>query len=447
MKNLTAQSLAAVTGGRVYGTLPDREVFSVTMDSREVTGGSVFAAIVGERVDGHSFLPAVMEKGAVCALVQRHVADCPLPQICVDSVEEAMRQIAAFYRDQFSIPFVGITGSVGKTTAKEMISSVLSRRCNTLKTDKNFNGQLGVPITLYRLREEHEAAVIEMGISEFGEMEKLTRMVRPDVAVFTLIGDSHLEFLGSREGVLKAKSAIVDGMGPEGLVICNGDDALLSAADFGRKTIRFGLGKHCDIRAENICHTEDFSMTCDIIAGTRRIPAVIPAYGQHMVYAALMGAAVGIHYGLTDEEIIAGIAAFETVGHRNRVIKTDTLTVVDDCYNSNPSSARSAVASMKELPGRHLCILGDMLELGPDAAALHRELGAFAREEGAVVIACGELSQHIAQGAGEGSVWFADTATLLEKLPELVQPGDSVLVKASRRMKFEQITEALLKIC
>lgn len=446
MKNLTPERLAAVTGGIVFGTLPDREIGSITMDSRTVTDGAVFAAIVGERVDGHSFLPSAMEQGAVCALVERHVPDCPLPQIRVDSTEAALRQIAAYYRDQFDIPFIGVTGSVGKTTAKEMIAPVLSQRWNTLKTEKNFNGQLGVPMTLFRLREEHEAAVVEMGVSEFGEMERLTRMVRPDIAVFTLIGDSHLEFLGSREGVLRAKSAILQGMGPEGLVICNGDDPLLAAADFGRKTIRFGLGEGCDVRAENIFHTEDFSMTCDIVAEERRIPVTIPAYGQHMVYAALMSSAVGIHYGLTDDEIISGILSYENVGHRNRVIKTDILTVIDDCYNSNPSSARSAIASMKDLPGRHVCILGDMLELGPEGPELHRELGAYASEQGALVIACGELSEHMARGAGEGSLWFAETSALTEKLPELIQPGDCVLVKASRRMKFEQITEALCAI-
>ncbi len=443
MKNLTPEKLAEVIGGAVKGILPEREICAITTDSREVAEGAVFAAIVGERVDGHDFLPSAMEKGAVCAIVERHVPECSLPQICVNSTEEALRQTAAYYRRQFDIPFVGITGSVGKTTAKEMISAVLSQRWNTLKTDKNFNGQLGVPITLFRLLAEHEAAVVEMGISEFGEMTRLTHMVQPEVAVFTLIGDSHLEFLKSREGVLRAKSEILQGMKPDALVICNGDDALLSRADFGRQTLRFGLGNNCDIRAENIRHTEDFSMTCDILYQERRIPVVIPSYGQHMVYAALMGAAVGLHYGLTDAEIIRGIAGFENVGHRNRVVKTELLTIIDDCYNSNPSSARSAIASMKDLPGRHVCILGDMLELGPEGPELHRELGAYAHEQGALVIACGELSKNMAEGAGSGSCWFAETAQLLENLPKLICAGDSVLVKASRRMKFEQITEAL----
>lgn len=446
MRNLTPEILALVTGGSA-GVLPECTIESITTDSRNVGPGALFAAIKGERVDGHDFLSSAQEKGAVCALVEREVADCSLPQILVPSTEAALRQIAAFYRCQFSIPFVGVTGSVGKTTAKEMISAVLSQRWNTLKTDKNFNNELGVPITLFRLREEHEAAVVEMGISGFGEMTRLTEIVKPDLAVFTLIGDSHLEFLHDREGVLKAKSEIVQGMKPEALVICNGDDALLSGADFGRPTLFFGLGENCDVRAVNIENTEDLFTRCEILYGERRIPVTIPSYGQHMVYAALIGAAVGLHYGLTDEEIAQGIASFENVGHRNRVIKTAALTIIDDCYNSNPSSARSAVASMKNLPGRHVCILGDMLELGPEAASLHRELGVFCAQEGVLVIACGELSKKIADGAGEGSCWFADTASLIEKLPELIRRGDAVLVKASRRMKFEDITEALSAIC
>ncbi len=442
MRNLNPESIALVTGG-IARFLPDCPIESITTDSRSVVPGALFAAIKGERVDGHDFLPSAKEKGAVCALVEREVSDCDLPQILVPSTETALRRIAAFYRLQYTIPFVGVTGSVGKTTAKEMIAAVLSQRWNTLKTDKNFNNELGVPITLFRLRDEHEAAVVEMGISGFGEMTRLTEMVKPDVAVFTLIGDSHLEFLHDREGVLKAKSEIVLGMKPDGLVICNGDDALLSNADFKRPTLRFGLGENCDVRAINIENTEDFSTRCEIVYGHRRIPVLIPSYGQHMVYAALMGAAVGLHYGLEDDEIARGIASFENVGHRNRVIKTDTLTVIDDCYNSNPSSARSAVASMKDLPGRHVCILGDMLELGPEAATLHREIGEFCAREGAVVIACGELSKNIAAGAGEGAFWFTDTETLIACLPELIRPGDAVLVKASRRMKFEEITEAL----
>lgn len=444
MKELTAEIAARLTGAKCVGTLPDGELTAITTDSRNVISGAMFGAIAGERVDGHDYLAAAMEKGAVCALVERAV-DCALPQLVVSSTEAALQTLAAYYRDRFDIPVIGVTGSVGKTTAKEMIASVLSQRFNTLKTEKNFNNELGVPFTLFRLTPEHEAAVVEMGISDFGEMTRLTNMVKPEIAVFTLIGDAHLEFLHDRAGVLRAKGEIVSAMPENGLVIANGDDALLSKRDFGRETLLFGFGENCALRAANVQSDGDHTR-CDILWQGRSIPVCIPAYGRHMVYAALMGAAVGLRLGLSDEQIAAGIEGYETVGHRGRVLKTARFTVIDDCYNSNPTSAASAVRSMLDLGGRPVAILGDMLELGENSAALHRELGAFAAESGAKVIACGTLAKAIAEGAGESGCWFETTAELIAALPELVSEGDAILVKASRRMKFEDITERLEKL-
>lgn len=444
MKELTSEIAARLTDAKCIGTLPDGELTAITTDSRNVIPGAMFGAIAGERVDGHDYLTAAMEKGAVCALVE-HAVDCALPQLVVSSTETALQTLAAYYRSRFDIPVVGVTGSVGKTTAKEMIASVLSQRFDTLKTEKNFNNELGVPFTLFRLTPEHEAAVVEMGISGFGEMTRLTNMVKPDIAVFTLIGDAHLEFLHDRAGVLRAKGEIVSAMPDNGLVIANGDDVLLSKHDFGRETLLFGFGENCALRAANV-QSDGGCTRCDILWQGRAIPVCIPAYGRHMVYAALMGAAVGLHLGLSDEQIAAGIEGYETVGHRGRVLKTARFTVIDDCYNSNPTSAASAVRSMLDLGGRPVAILGDMLELGENSAALHRELGAFAAESGAKVIACGPLARAIAEGAGESGCWFETTAELIAALPELVSAGDVILVKASRRMKFEDITEQLEKL-
>ena len=444
MKNLTCSTIAQVTGA-ARGLLPEGELTAVVTDSRNVTSGCLFAAIPGERVDGHDYIAAAQKSGAACALCEKP-ADCSLPQLIVPSTEAAIRQIAAYYRRQFDIPFIGVTGSVGKTTAKEMIASVLSQQFNTLKTNKNYNNELGVPMTLFRLRENHEAAVVEMGISGFGEMTRLTEMVRPDTAVFTLIGDAHLEFLGSRKGVLRAKAEIVGGMRPDGVVICNGDDPLLKEYEFQRRTILFGMDEGCDVRAVNVTNDGAAGMRCDIVAGRRRFSVTIPAFGQHMVYAALMGAAVGLNYGLTDKQIRQGIAAYEPIGGRSNILKTGFITLIDDCYNSNPTSAKSAVLSMSVLPGRKVCILGDMLELGEDGPALHRDLGAYAASKGACVIACGPLAKEIRDGAGDGAIWFASVSELLEALPKLIQAGDVVLVKASRRMKFEQISEKLKEL-
>ena len=442
MRHLTPGVLREITSGEAAGELPAFEITAITTDSRTVVPGCLFAAIPGQNADGHDFIPMAAEKGAACVLCSRFV-DADIPQIRVEDTLAALRQIAAFYRCQFDIPFVGITGSVGKTTAKEMIGAVLSERFHTLRTEKNFNNELGVPLTLFRLREEHEAAVVEMGISDFGEMTRLAEMVHPDIAVFTLIGDAHLEFLGDRAGVLRAKAEIVSGMPEDGVVIANGDDETLRGRDFGRRTVWFGLGADCGVRAADIENEGTFAVRCVIEAGNRRIPVRIPAFGRHLVYAALMGAAVGLELGLTDEEIARGVAAFETVGSRGRVLDTGSLTILDDCYNANPTSTSAALDTLASMPGRHVAILGDMLELGESGPALHEEVGRKAASAAELVLACGAVSRSIADGAGDGALWFKDTKALIGALPSVIRPGDAILVKASHAMGFDAVVEAL----
>lgn len=446
MKDLTPTVAAAVTGGETRGAMSDRELSAVTTDSREVMPGGLFAAIAGARADGHDYIRSAAEKGAACVLCERF-AEADVPQIRVPDTQAALQTLAAYYRERFDIPFIGVTGSVGKTTAKEMIAAVLSERYETLRTDKNYNNGLGVPLTLFRLRRRHEAAVVEMGISGFGEMTRLARMVQPDIAVFTLIGDAHLEFLGDRNGVLRAKSEIVSGMEEGGVVIANGDDALLRAYEFGRETLFFGIEESCGIRAGAVERDGETAMRCVITSGARRIEVRIPAPGGHMVYAALMGASVGMALGLTDEEIRRGIAHYEPVGSRGRVVKAGGVTILDDCYNANPTSMRAALDSLAALSGRHTAILGDMLELGQTGPALHRAVGEYAASLGVRVIACGGLSREIAAGAGDGAAWFADRDALIEALPELVRPGDAVLVKASHSMGFEEVVKMIGAVC
>ena len=441
MRHLTPNILLEVTSGEARGELPQPEITAVVTDSRAVVPGCLFAAIPGSKVDGHDFIAMAAEKGASCVLCSRFV-EADVPQIRVEDTLTALRQIAAFYRCQFDIPFVGITGSVGKTTAKEMIGAVLSARFDTLRTEKNFNNELGVPLTLFRLREEHEAAVVEMGISDFGEMTRLAEMVHPDIAVFTIIGDAHLEFLGDRAGVLRAKEEIVSGMPEDGVVIANGDDETLRGHDFGRRTVWFGTGENCDIRAVQIENDGTAGVKCVIEASERRIPVRIPAFGRHLIYAALMGAAVGLELGLTDEEIARGVAAFETVGSRGRVLESGSLTILDDCYNANPTSTSAALDTLFSMPGRHVAILGDMLELGESGPALHEAVGRKAASA-ALVLACGPLSRHIADGAGEKAVWYPNADELIAALPKHIRPGDTILVKASHAVGFDAVVEAL----
>ncbi len=355
-----------------------------------------------------------------------------------------MRQIARANREKCCFPFIGVTGSVGKTTAKEMIASALSAARRTFKTPGSMNGQIGMPVALMGLEPVYDVAVIEMGISLFGEMTRLTQVVEPDMAVFTNIGDAHLEALHSREGVLKAKSEILLGMKDNAVVFANGDDALLKTADFGRRTVLFGLGESCHVRAEDVRTEDGTELLCRIVGEGRDFPVRVPAYGDYMIYSVLAAAAVAMELGLTDEEIAQGLLSYKTVGHRSRVVRTPFCTLIDDCYNANPTSNRAAIDSMMRLAGRKVCVLGDMREMGENSRALHREIGRYAAEKGVeLLLTQGDEAAFIAEGAGAIARHFPDRPSLLAALPELLRPGDVVLVKASHGPRFEDVAERI----
>lgn len=448
MRGMTISRAAAVCGGRICGEGDlGAELGSVVIDSRAVSAGDFFVAYKGERVDGHDYISAAFDKGAVCCLAQRVPEGETRPLILVPDVQTALEQICAEYRRTLRLPVIGITGSVGKTSAKEMISAVLSQRLNVLKTDKNLNNQIGVPMTISRIRPEHQAAVVEMGISGFGEMSVLAQIARPDMAVFTLIGHAHLEFLHDLDGVLRAKTEMLDFMADDAPVLINGDDEKLLGLQCRQKKISFGLGENCDVRAENITLSPTGETLCDIVYGERRIPVEIKAYGRHMIYAALEGAAVGLLMGLDDEEIVRGVASFETVGRRAAVCDTGFITLIDDSYNANPDSVKCGIDSLMKMPGRHVCILGDMLELGEGSGEMHFDVGRYAGEKGAeLVLTSGPLSYETCRGAGERGRHFATREELIAALPGLIQKGDRVLVKASLGSRFDQISEALKEL-
>ena len=448
MREMTISRAAAVCGGRLCGEGDfGAELGSVVIDSRAVSAGDFFVAYKGERVDGHDYISAAFDRGAVCCLAQRVPEGETRPILLVPDVQAALEQICAEYRRDLRLPVIGITGSVGKTSAKEMISAVLSQRLNVLKTDKNLNNQIGVPMTISRIRPEHQAAVVEMGISGFGEMSVLAKIARPDMAVFTLIGHAHLEFLHDLDGVLRAKTEMLDFMADDAPVLINGDDEKLRGLQCRQKKISFGLGENCDIRAENIRLGESGETFCDIVYGERRIPVEIRASGRHMIYAALEGAAVGLLMGLSDGEIVKGVASFETVGRRAAVCDTGFITLIDDSYNANPDSVKCGIDSLTKMPGRHVCILGDMLELGEGSGEMHFDVGRYAGEKGAeLVLTSGPLSKETCRGAGERGRHFATREELIAALPGLIQKGDRVLVKASLGSRFDQISEALKEL-
>ena len=453
MRAFTVRDALRATGGRYYGgeAALDALVTGAESDSRKIGPGALFVAYRGARVDGHDYMADCLRRGASCCLSEREPRGPEeTPCIVVDSTLRGIAALAGWYRSLFDIPVIGVTGSVGKTTAKEMIWSVLNRHMPTHKNRLNYNNEISLPLELLRMPEDARAAVMEMGISDFGEMTRLADMVRPTLAVVTNIGDAHLEFLGDRAGVLRAKTEMFGCMAGEGMAVLNGDDETLRGFDCPVKSITFGRTASCDFIAENVENLAGDGMEMTICHHDRRFRARVPAFGAHMVHAALMGAAVGWAMGLTDEEIAAGIAAYETVGDRARLIRENGMTILSDCYNANPTSTAAALESLRSLSGPKVCILGDMLELGAMSPALHRKTGSYAARAGArLVIGCGTLAKEICKGAMEEGVearWFPDKAALFAELGTLVRPGDNVLVKASHSMKFEEIVEKLRKV-
>ena len=447
MIDLTIEEITRSTGGEWLGdpALLSVRPSDVVTDSRDAGPGSLFIAIRGERTDGHRFIPDVLARGAAAVLCSEKGGEGE-PRILTADVMDALRSAASYSRSRFACPFIGVTGSVGKTTAKEMIAAALSARFDTFRTPGSLNGQIGLPVSLLQLRSGTEAAVVEMGVSLFGEMSRLSDLVRPDHAVITNIGDAHLEAFRDREGILAEKSHIIDRMSPSGTVFVNGDDPLLSAARFGRKTVRFGLGTDCGIRAEDIHHEQE-EFTCRITAPGLSFRVRVPAYGNYMVYSVLAAAAVGLELGMTGSEIADGLTTYSTVGHRSRVVKTPRCTLIDDCYNANPTSNRAAIDSMFGFPGRKVCILGDMREMGAVSEKVHREIGKYAAQRGvSAVITHGEEARRITEGAGGIAVHYDRREDLLTALSELILPGDVVLVKASHGPNFADIVEAIEKL-
>ena len=454
MKNMTPENIAKACGGTMVNCedILGKEITAVTTDSRKVTEGCLYIPMKGAKFNGHDFIPQVMENGALLTLSEKDTAAEGYPYIKVKRTDIAIQRIAEFYRVELGIPVVGITGSVGKTSTKEMIAAVLSQKYNVLKTAGNFNNNLGLPLTVFRITEEHEIAVLEMGISHFGEMTDLARTARPDTMVITNIGTCHLEFLKDRDGVFEAKTECFEYVNFEnGTVVLNGDDDKLCQVDqvHGRAPVFYGMDPGLRVYAENIKPLGLKGTACTINIDDRYFDVTVPIPGRHMVMNALCGAAVGSLYGLTDEEIKAGIESLESLGGRFHIVETDRYTVIDDCYNANPMSMKASLSVLNDVEGRCVAILGDMGELGENEKALHREVGTYAGQQDIdEYIIVGNLSREIAAGIKEERPEakihsYESVEALLPELSELLCEGDSILVKASHFMGFDRIVETL----
>ncbi|MEE1314944.1 MAG: UDP-N-acetylmuramoyl-tripeptide--D-alanyl-D-alanine ligase [Faecalimonas sp.] len=447
MKHMSLQEIANACGGQYFGDKASLslEVSGVAIDSRKIEEGYLFIPIKGARVDGHDFIGQVMEAGALCTLSEKELSNATHPYILVSSCEQAMKDIARHYRTALGIKVVGISGSVGKTSTKEMIASVLSQKYKVLKTAGNFNNEIGLPLTIFRIREEHEVAVLEMGINHFDEMHRLATMAQPDICVITNIGLCHLENLGDRDGVLKAKTEMFDHMQKDARIILNGDDDKLITVkeSHGICPKFFGLSTDLDAYATDIHSLSLRGTSCTLHLGDTEIETIIPIPGDHMVYNALAGALVGQELGLSPEEIKAGIEALVPVSGRNNLISTDSLLIIDDCYNANPVSMKASLDVLASADGRKVAILGDMFELGEHEKDLHTECGQYAAEKGIDVVICiGELSKNTAVGA-KSDYHFATKADFFAVYENILQKGDTVLVKASHGMEFPEIVERL----
>lgn len=459
MKNMTLENIAHSCGGTYIGDAKYRskEVAGVVIDSRKVEKDYLFISIKGERVDGHNFIPAVFEQGAAAVLSEHKLENPQGPYILVESTEKALKDIAAFYRSSLDIKVVGITGSVGKTSTKEMIASILETKYRVLKTAGNFNNEIGLPLTIFRLKESDEVAVLEMGISDFGEMDRLAQIAKPDIGVITNIGLCHLENLGTRDGIRKAKTEMFAHIKEGGSAVLNGDDDQLAKIMTvqGKPPVFYGKNPLNLEETPNMVYASDIEnlglegMKGIFHFGEESLKVQIPIPGEHNVMNALAGACVGRLLGLSLEEIQRGIANAKTISGRTNLIHANDTLIIDDCYNANPVSMKASIDVLAQQKGRAIAVLGDMGELGSEEKKLHYEVGAYAAEKKIDALFCtGELSKELVKGVTENGSWsevfyFDDKEALITALKEYRKSGDTILVKASHFMEFPEIVKEL----
>lgn len=448
MEKLTIQEIAGALGTRCP---VDGEVLSLCTDSRQITPGCLFVAIQGENFDGHDFIRAALDRGAACALAH-HPGDFPADRVLmVEDTLKALLALSAWYRAKMPARVVGITGSVGKTTTKEMAAAVLSSKYNTIKTQGNMNNEIGAPKTLLTIERDTQAAVIEMGMCGFGEIRDLALAAKPEAGIITNIGVSHMEQLGSRENILRAKLELAECL-PDGapLFLC-GDNDLLSAVKIPRlSVIFFGI----DNQRADICGTiEDTTPRATRFTVSwkgKKWRATIPGAGRHLVEAALAAFGAGVALGVEPERAIAALGDYVPAGMRQKVVEHHGFTVIEDCYNASPDSMSAALETLCSFPagGRKIFAASDMLELGAISRRCHRQVGEKAAACGIdLLLAWGEMAEEIVLGAREKGMenarFFRDKGEFAAALAETVHSGDLVWFKGSRGMKLEEVVEEL----
>lgn len=461
MEKMKMQQVIEATGAVVWGS-GQGEIEQIVRDSREVKPGSLFVAICGENIDGHKFIPKAWELGAEAVLAQQgnaYVKKDEIPAgktvLLVEDTIRAMGRIAQDYKSRLRIPTVAVTGSVGKTSCKDMVAAALSGGRRTVCTQGNFNNHIGVPLTIFQMDAQTEAAVIEMGMNHFGEIDYVAGMAKPDFGIITNIGISHIENLGSQEGILKAKLELVPHLQGDGPLFLNGDDPLLYGLK-GRlpvKTEYFGYQDHNDARVLDLQLTEQAHLQLRLTYRGEIYEFVLGTMGRHMAYNALPAIMTAVHMGLTKEQILKGLAGYVPTPHRLEVIRTPRYLLLDDTYNASPTSMCSALEAMDSIPAkqRRVAILGDMLELGEYARSGHEEVGRYAAKQSgvSVLICCGPMARWIYEAAGDRKDlqrhYFEDVPQMEKNLFTILRKDDIILLKASHSMNFTQVCERLAK--
>ena len=444
----TVREICAAVGGTLLQGEGSALITGVTTDSRAVSAGQLFIPLTGERFDGHAYIGSALSSGAAGCLTAR-TPETLLPgklYVQVADTRLALKALAAWYRSRFTLPVVQITGSAGKTTTKEMVAAVLSRRYDTLKTQANFNNDIGTPLTLLGLAPQHQAAVIETGMNHFGEIRYLGEMVRPDIAVITNVGDAHIENLGNtRQGILRAKCEIFQHLSPDGIAVLNGDDPLLNTVALPQTILRCGRGENCNVRVTDVDDRGIEGIACTVTTDKASYRLATASPGSFMIYPMAMAAAIGEVLGLTGEEIAAGVAAYVPTGSRMHLIRLpEGRLLIDDCYNANPQAMEEALKLLAVTPARRrAAVLGDMGELGELTVSAHRAIGVLTGELHLdSVIAIGEKARDIASAAPNAR-WYASVDDAMPVIRAAFTEGTAVLVKASHAMHFENIVKEL----
>ena len=453
---LSISEIAKATGGRILGDAPLSTITAVSTDTREIKPGALFVPIAGNNVDGHDFIQAAAKKGAICAFTEKCclAEDVNIPLIYVSSTRRALMDLAGYYRRKHDVLVVAITGSAGKTTTKDMIANILSKKFKTKKTMGNFNNDIGLPLSIFQLTPEDEVLVLEMGMNHAGEIHALSLTGAPDVVLITHIGDAHIENFENREGILHAKLEIVDGLKPGGTVILNGDDPLLTGYAATEKTKHFDVLYPC---AKNILKQEPIGLEktkCNFSWNGQKVNLTVPIPGAHMVMNALLATVVGLEMGVNPAQIAKGFDELVPAGGRLTVETANDMTIINDAYNANPDAMKAAIeilCKQSSQNSRKVAVLGDMNELGHVAEPRHTEVGEYAAESGIdLLIAIGPMSKKIYDGfcatsESNNAHYFNNSAEFLENWKNHLKPGDTVLVKASRSMAFDNIINALIK--